>query len=407
MSAHLALRENMGKSSTARFGGIAALIVAGGRGSRAGLELPKQYAEIGDKTVLRRTVECFLAHEGVDSILVVIGDGDEPRYQHAVDGLWGLLPPVIGGATRQESVLNGLEALEVSSPQIVLVHDAARPFVSADTIDRVIDACDAKHGAIPVLPITETIKRVEAGAIAATIPREQLTTAQTPQGFPFESLLAAHRQAAAEGRNDLTDDAAVATLAGLSVRAVEGHRSNIKLTNPADFSAANTMLGRTMETRTGQGFDVHAYGPGDSVWLCGVKIPHDHGLIGHSDADVGLHALTDALLGTIGDGDIGEHFPPSDPKWRGASSDRFLADAVRRVREKGGRIANLDVTLVCERPKIFPYRDAMRARVAEIAGIDVGRVGVKATTSEKMGFTGRGEGIVAFAIATVALPAAE
>ena len=304
-------------------------------------------------------------------------------------------------------MLNGLEALEVSSPQIVLVHDAARPFVSADTIDRVIDACDEKHGAIPVLPITETIKRVEAGAIAATVPREQLTTAQTPQGFPFESLLAAHRQAAADGRNDLTDDAAVATLAGLSVRAVEGHRSNIKLTNPADFSAANTMLGRTMETRTGQGFDVHAYGPGDSVWLCGVKIPHDHGLIGHSDADVGLHALTDALLGTIGDGDIGEHFPPSDPKWRGASSDRFLADAVRRVREKGGRIANLDVTLVCERPKIFPYRDAMRARVAEIAGIDVGRVGVKATTSEKMGFTGRGEGIVAFAIATVALPAAE
>jgi 2-C-methyl-D-erythritol 4-phosphate cytidylyltransferase/2-C-methyl-D-erythritol 2,4-cyclodiphosphate synthase len=287
----------------------------------------------------------------------------------------------------------------------VLVHDAARPFVNRETIGRVIAACDETHGAIPALPVTETVKRVEGGAVTATVPREALATAQTPQGFPFAPLLAAHRQAAEAGRDDLTDDAAVAALAGLTVRAVEGHRGNMKLTNPADFSTAESMLSMAMETRTGQGFDVHAYGPGDSVWLCGVRIPHDHGLVGHSDADVGLHALTDALLGTIGDGDIGEHFPPSDPEWKGASSDRFLADAIRRVTEKRGRIVNLDVTLVCERPRISVYRDAMRARIASIAGIDAGRVGVKATTSEKMGFTGRGEGIVAFAIATIALPA--
>lgn len=242
--------------------------------------------------------------------------------------------------------------------------------------------------------------------MAETVPREALATAQTPQGFPFAALLEAHRSAAASGRHDLTDDAAVASLAGLSVHAVEGERSNIKLTNPADFSAAERMLSMNMETRTGQGFDVHAFGPGNAVWLCGVEIAHSRSLSGHSDADVGLHALTDALLGTIGDGDIGAHFPPSDPQWKGASSDRFLADAVRRVQEKGGRIVNLDVTLVCEAPKIGPHRDAMRARVAALAGIGADRVGVKATTNEKMGFVGRGEGIAALAIATIALPIA-
>jgi 2-C-methyl-D-erythritol 4-phosphate cytidylyltransferase/2-C-methyl-D-erythritol 2,4-cyclodiphosphate synthase len=249
------------------------------------------------------------------------------------------------------------------------------------------------------------VKRIEDGAIAATLPRENLAIAQTPQGFPFAALLRAHRRAAELDSNDLTDDAAVAALCGLAVRAVEGDRGNIKLTSPADFATAERMLTMVVETRTGQGFDVHAFGPGNSVWLCGVEIPHGQSLVGHSDADVGLHALTDALLGTIGDGDIGEHFPPSDPQWQGASSDRFLADAVRRVREKGGRIVNLDVTLVCEAPKIGPHRAKMQTRIAELAGISSDRVGVKATTNEKMGFVGRGEGIVAMAIATVSLPA--
>jgi 2-C-methyl-D-erythritol 4-phosphate cytidylyltransferase/2-C-methyl-D-erythritol 2,4-cyclodiphosphate synthase len=385
-------------------GKVAALVVAAGRGVRSGLELPKQYTVIGGKTVLARAIDALRSHEAVGDVLVVIGDGQESLYRDAVKGITGLLPPVAGGASRQASVRNGLEALAARSPEIVLVHDAARPFVNRDTIGCVIDACDATHGAIPVLPVTETVKRIEAGAVADTVPREALATAQTPQGFPFGPLLAAHRRAVKMGRDDLTDDAAVAALVGLMVRAVAGHRGNLKLTNPADFSAAESLLSIAMETRAGQGFDVHQFGPGDAVWLCGVKIPHDHGLIGHSDADVGLHALTDALLGTIGDGDIGEHFPPSDPKWKGVSSDRFLADAARRVTERRGRIVNLDVTLVCERPKISPHRDAMRNRIANIAGIDARRVGVKATTSEKMGFTGRGEGIVAFAIVTVALP---
>jgi len=386
---------------------VAAIIVAGGRGVRAGGDLPKQYARVAGKPVLRRTVETFLDHGGVGHVIVVVGENDGGLYAGAVDGLDGLLPPVTGGATRQQSVRNGLEALADRAPRLVLVHDAARPFVSHEVIDNVIAACSESEGAIPVSPITETVKQVDAGLVIDTVPRESLATAQTPQGFPFAPLLEAHRRAAESGRDDLTDDAAVAALAGLSVRAVAGDPDNIKLTHPSDFSAAERRLASATETRTAQGFDVHAFGPGASVWLCGVEVPHDHGLVGHSDADVGLHALTDALLGTIGDGDIGEHFPPSDPKWKGASSDLFLADAVRRVREKSGRIVNLDVTLVCERPKIGPHRAAMKRRIAEIAGISPDRVGVKATTSEGLGFTGRNEGIVAIAIATVALPASE
>jgi len=384
---------------------VAALIVAAGRGSRAGHDLPKQYARLGGKTMLQRTVEALASHPAIGAVLVVIGPGDAPLYHDAVGGLPKLLPPVEGGATRQQSVLNGLEALAGRAPRLVLVHDAARPFIAAAVIERVIAACDAAHGAIPVAPVTETVKRIENGIVTATVPREALATAQTPQGFPYGPLLAAHREAARSGNSELTDDAAVAALAGLATRAVDGDRHNIKLTNPADFVAAERMLATDMETRTGQGFDVHAFGPGTSVWLCGVEIPHDKGLVGHSDADVGLHALTDALLGTIGDGDIGQHFPPSDPQWKGASSDRFLADAVRRVKERGGRIVNLDVTLVCEAPKIGPHRTAMQARIADLAGIGADRVGVKATTNEKMGFIGRGEGIVALAIATVLLPA--
>ncbi len=383
---------------------MAALVVAAGRGSRAARDIPKQYVALRGKTVLQRTLEALLSHPAVDMIQVVIGDADDALYREAVREVPRLLAPVKGGATRQHSVRNGLQALAPHAPRLVLVHDAARPFIDAALVERVIAACDGAHGAIPVLPVTETVKRVEDGAITATVPRDALATAQTPQGFPFAPLLEAHERAVQEGKTDLTDDAAVAALAGLTVRAVEGSRSNMKLTNPADFSAAERMLTMTTETRTGQGFDVHSFGPGNSVWLCGVEIPHTQKLSGHSDADVALHALTDALLGTIGDGDIGDHFPPSDPQWKGASSDRFLADAVRRVRERGGRIVNLDVTLVCEAPKIGPHRSKMQARVAEIAGIGADRVGVKATTNEKMGFVGRGEGIVAMAIATVELP---
>jgi 2-C-methyl-D-erythritol 4-phosphate cytidylyltransferase/2-C-methyl-D-erythritol 2,4-cyclodiphosphate synthase len=393
----------MASSTPARNGGIAALVVAAGRGNRARCDLPKQYAALGERTVLRRTLEALGSHTGIDRILVVIREADTHIYEGAVKGLANLLPPVIGGATRQQSVRNGLEAFTADPPRLVLVHDAARPFVSRVLIERVIAACDEEHGAIPVLPITDTVKRVENGEIAATVPRECLAAAHTPQAFPFPALLEAHRRAAAEGREDLTDDAAVAALVGLPVRTVESERSNVKLTVPNDFIAAERSFS-ARESRTGQGFDVHAFGPGGSVWLCGVEIAHERGLLGHSDADVGLHALTDALLGTIGDGDIGQHFPPSDPQWKGAPSHVFLADAVRRVRERGGRVVNLDVTLVCESPKIGPHRDRMRARLAEIVGLSMDRVGIKATTSEGLGFTGRGEGIVALATATVSLP---
>jgi 2-C-methyl-D-erythritol 4-phosphate cytidylyltransferase/2-C-methyl-D-erythritol 2,4-cyclodiphosphate synthase len=385
-------------------GAVSALVVAAGRGHRAGQDLPKQYVRLGGACVLRRTLEALLSHPAMGAIQVVIGDGDESLYREAVAGLPKLLPPAPGGATRQQSVLNGLEALAPHAPDLVLVHDAARPFIAVAVVERVIAACDERHGAIPVLPVTETVKRLVDGAVADTVPRDALATAQTPQGFPFAPLLEAHRRAAEAGRHDLTDDAAVASLFGLTVRAVDGDRANMKLTTAADFAAAERILAMGMETRTGQGFDVHSFGPGDGVWLCGVKIPHGQTLSGHSDADVGLHALTDALLGTIGDGDIGEHFPPSDPKWKGASSDLFLADAVRRVRDRGGRIVNLDVTLVAEAPRVGPHRARMQARIAEIAGIGVDRVGIKATTNEKMGFIGRSEGIVAMAIASVELP---
>jgi 2-C-methyl-D-erythritol 4-phosphate cytidylyltransferase/2-C-methyl-D-erythritol 2,4-cyclodiphosphate synthase len=287
----------------------------------------------------------------------------------------------------------------------VLIHDAARPLAPAEVIARVVAACTEESGAIPALPITETLKRVNEGLIAATVERHNLVAAQTPQGFPFQRLLDAHRRAAQAGRDDFSDDAAVAAFAGLTVRVVEGDRRNLKITTPADFDAAKRLLRATMETRTAQGFDVHAFGPGDSVCLCGVQIPHAQGLIGHSDADVGLHALCDALLGTIGDGDIGAHFPPCDPQWKGASSDRFLRDAVRRVVEHGGRVLHLDVTLVCEQPRVGPHRERMRLAVAGMAGLALGRVSVKATTSEGLGFTGRGEGIAALAVATAELPA--
>jgi 2-C-methyl-D-erythritol 4-phosphate cytidylyltransferase/2-C-methyl-D-erythritol 2,4-cyclodiphosphate synthase len=314
--------------------------------------------------------------------------------------------PASGGATRQDSVRAGLEALARHGPAIVLVHDAARPFCSPALVSRAIAAAREGGAAIPGLAVTDTIKSVDPGGrITGTVDRNQLRAVQTPQAFRFAPLLEAHRRAAAAGRDDFSDDAALAEWAGCPVSVFEGEQSNMKLTTAEDFAQSEAaQLAALNDIRTGMGYDVHVFGDGDHVMLGGVAIPHSRGLSGHSDADVVLHALVDAILGALAEGDIGVHFPPSDPQWRGASSDRFLAYAVERVRARGGRIAHLDITVVCEAPRVGPHRDAIRARVAEIAGIAVERVGIKATTSEKLGFTGREEGMVAYATATVRLP---
>ena len=383
----------------------AALIVAGGRGVRAERPGPKQYEPLAGDTVLARTIEAFIDHPLIDVVLVVIHRDDEALYRQAVGDQENLLPPVFGGETRQASVLAGLENLALTQPMpdLVLIHDGVRPFVGEDLITAVCSAIEPDAGAIPVLAVSETVKRTDAERIVETIPRSGLHLAQTPQGFSFTAILDAHRAAA--DQTDLTDDEAVAARAGLAVRTVCGDRRNIKLTGPDDFRYAEAMVSETMETWTGQGFDVHALVPGDHVMLCGVKIPHTRGLKGHSDADAALHALTDALYGALGDGDIGHHFPPSDPKWQGADSAIFLREAVARLKARGGRINNLDVTVICEAPKVGPHRDAMRQAIATIAGIEPRRVSVKATTSERLGFAGRGEGVAALATATIQLPA--
>jgi 2-C-methyl-D-erythritol 4-phosphate cytidylyltransferase/2-C-methyl-D-erythritol 2,4-cyclodiphosphate synthase len=342
----------------------------------------------------------------VTAIQVVIHPDDQDLYNH-VASAFDLPPPVFGGSTRQDSVLAGLMALETANPDYVLIHDAARAFATPALIQRAIEAGRETGAAIPALPVIDTIKAVDAaGVILRTVDRNELRAVQTPQAFAFKILLDAHRRAQREGRNDFSDDGALVEWAGLPVSTFPGEATNIKLTTPDDFTRAEAMLRDDLsDIRTGMGFDVHAFGPGDHVTLGGVRIPHDHGLTGHSDADVVLHALVDAILGALADGDIGAHFPPSDPQWRGASSDRFLKFAVDRLKARGGIIANLDITVVSEAPKIGPNRDAMRARIAEIAGITPDRVGVKATTNEGMGFIGRREGIVAYAMATIRLPA--
>jgi len=335
----------------------------------------------------------------------VIRPEDRALFEAATAKL-AVLPPAHGGATRQASVRAGLEALASREPGIVLVHDAARPFATAALVARAIDAAEATGAAVPGLPVTDTVKSVDAqGFVERTLDRSALRTIQTPQGFAFAPLRAAHRRAAAEGREDFTDDAALAEWAGMKVSVFAGEPGNIKITSAEDFVRAEAMQFADLgDVRTGTGIDVHAFGPGDHVMLGGVRIPHSRGVTGHSDADVALHALVDAILGALAEGDIGTHFPPSDPQWKGASSDRFLAFACERVRARRGMIAHLDVTVVCEAPRVSPHRDAMRARIAAIAGIAADRVAVKATTSEKLGFTGRGEGIVAMATATVRLP---
>ncbi|WP_224405405.1 bifunctional 2-C-methyl-D-erythritol 4-phosphate cytidylyltransferase/2-C-methyl-D-erythritol 2,4-cyclodiphosphate synthase [Afifella sp. IM 167] len=380
----------------------AALIVAAGSGSRSGLSLPKQYARLGGMPVLRRTLLAFSANPLVSSILCVIQPANRDLYEEAAEGIDKLGEPVAGGDSRQASVRLGLEALAADAPDYVLIHDAARCFVTPDVIERVVAALDEKTGAVPTIAVSDTLKHVEGGLVTATIDRARCRAVQTPQAFPFAPILDAHR--AVKDRSDLTDDAAVAEAAGLAVRSVEGDERNVKLTTSADFSRAERLLQGTSEIRTGQGYDVHAFCPGDHVTLCGVEVPHERALLGHSDADVGMHALTDALYGALGEGDIGQHFPPSDPQWKGAASEIFLRAAAERVAARGGRIINADVTLVCEAPKIGPHRAAMGERLAAILGISPGRVNVKATTSEKLGFTGRSEGIASLATASVALP---
>lgn len=390
---------------------VAALIVAAGRGARASTDgsQPKQYCWIGDAPVLTRTLSVFAAHPRVQDILVVIHPDDVSLYSDACAPFAAdLLPAVMGGARRQDSVRLGLEALADKGHAHVLIHDAARPFADAALISRVIDALDTSLGALPGLPVTDTLKREEHGRVAGTVSRAGLVRAQTPQGFAFEPILTAHRAAARDSTLDFTDDTSVAEWFGIDVALVEGSEDNRKLTTAEDLMIADRLLRQNMPaagtTRVGSGYDVHRLGPGDAVMLCGVRVPHTRTLLGHSDADVGLHALTDALLGTIADGDIGAHFPPTDVRWRGASSDQFLKDAGDRVAALGGRIVHADVTLICETPKIGPYRDAMRGSIADILGLTLSQVSVKATTNEQLGFIGREEGIAAMATATVVLP---
>jgi 2-C-methyl-D-erythritol 4-phosphate cytidylyltransferase/2-C-methyl-D-erythritol 2,4-cyclodiphosphate synthase len=397
------------RRSEAAMGGTVALIVAAGRGERFGAALPKQYVELAGRPLLRYAAAAFRGHPAVDAVAVVHQPEHQALYEAAVAGL-ELLPPIPGGATRQGSVLNGLEGLAARAPDRVLIHDAARPFVDAATIDRTLAALSSAAGAIAAVPVTDTIKRAAAGggeppAIAGTVERRLLWRAQTPQSFRYPAILAAHRQAAG---GDFTDDAAVAEAAGLAVSLVMGSEDNFKVTTAADLARAEALLasrGGGWEFRSASGFDVHRFAPGDGVMICGVRVPHDAALEGHSDADVGLHALTDALLGAIAAGDIGQHFPPSDPRWRGADSSRFLAHAAALVAERGGSVVHVDLTLICERPRIGPHRAAMAARVAAILGLAPERVSIKATTTEGLGFTGRREGIAAQATATVRLPA--
>ncbi len=398
---------------------VAALIVAAGRGSRAAGagELPKQYAVLAGSTVLGRSIEVFAGHRQVDTLSVVIHGDDAAAYAEVIvsaspSARAKLTPPVIGGATRQASVLCGLEALALDVSSRVLIHDAARPFVTAVAIDRVLEGLDRTNGAIAAMPLADTLKRAGMqGRIAETVDRNGLWRAQTPQGFRYQVILEAHRRAASQGLDAFTDDAAIAEWAGLDVLLVEGGESNVKLTTAGDIAMARRLLENgsdvgARETRSGTGFDVHRFAPGSSVWLCGVEIPHTARLEGHSDADVGLHALTDALLGAIGAGDIGMHFPPSDMQWKGAASHVFLRHAADLVAKRGGRIVNVDVTILAEAPRVGPHREAMCRRMAEVLALDVERVSVKATTTEGLGFTGRREGIAAMATANVELPLA-
>jgi 2-C-methyl-D-erythritol 4-phosphate cytidylyltransferase/2-C-methyl-D-erythritol 2,4-cyclodiphosphate synthase len=375
---------------------IAVLIVAAGKGARAGTELPKQYEPLAGKPMLRRTVEAFPGYP----VQLVIGAGQEELAARILDGL-ALPAPVAGGATRQQSVRQGLEALAKDAPDFVLIHDAARPLISPKVIQDVVKALEAgADGALPMVAASDTLRRRDAADRWILVDRENLYRAQTPQGFVYAKILKAHRDHAGQ---EVTDDVALAELAGLKVEMVEGEEKNIKVTRKEDFALAERLIG-IGDVRSASGYDVHKFTAGDHIWLCGLKVAHTHALEGHSDADVGLHAITDALLGCIGEGDIGQHFPPTDDRWKGAPSWKFLDHAAGLVHARGGVINHVDVTIICERPKVGPHRDAMKAKVAEILHIEPARVSVKATTTEGLGFTGRREGIAAQAIATIKLP---
>lgn len=392
-----------------------ALIVAAGRGERVASETgdrtPKQYRQIGGAPVLRWTLSAFLSHPGIARVVTVINPSHRELYEKAVAGLEGKFTWVAGGATRQNSVRAGLRAINTANGRQVLIHDAVRPFATEKLINGVIRELENAKAVLPVMPPTETLKRVANGLVTETLERVGLVSAQTPQGFDLTDILKAHDRAVELEHQDFSDDAAVAEWAGLQVRVMQGDAANLKITTTEDLAAADRRL--TMEqitasgdVRTGHGYDVHALGPGDHMMLCGVRVDANQGLSGHSDADVGLHALTDAILGAIGDGDIGQHFPPNDTQWQDAASAHFLAFAAKRVAALGGTVAHVDVTLICETPHISPFRTSMREAIARILRIDNGRVSVKATTTEGLGFTGRGEGIAAQATATVRLPVA-
>ena len=374
------------------------MIVAAGKGERVGGGVPKQYRLIGGKTVLAHAIDAMRAHPAIHQIQVVIGAGQEAAYRDAI-GDRALLPPVIGGATRRESVARGLEAIGTASH--VLIHDAARPFLPAAVVDRLIDALANHPGAVPVLSVADTLARAN-DTLGDVVPRDRLVRVQTPQAFRFDAILAAHRGWPVD--REATDDAQIARAAGLSVAMVDGDAMLDKITFAGDVMTAEAQLAARMIVRTGLGFDVHAFADDEELWLGGIQIPHSRGLAGHSDADVALHAITDALLGAIGDGDIGSHFPPSDPKWRGADSGRFVDHARSLIADQGGIIDHVDLTIICEAPKIGPHRDAIRTRVAALLRLPERRISIKATTTERLGFTGRGEGIAAQAIATVRVP---
>lgn len=397
-------------SANRRPADVAVVLLAAGRGERAGqAEGPKQYRKLGGKSVIARTLDVFLKHRAFGQVIVAVHPEDERLFCDAVEpSVAERVKLVHGGATRQASTHRALEVLVDAAPSHVLIHDAARPFVDTDLIDRVLEALELCPAALPALPVSDTIKRADPKLqVTETVPRADLHAAQTPQGFAFPEILDAHRKAADRELTDFTDDAAIAAWAGIPVCIVLGSPDNTKLTWARDLTMADQRLqtaGFFPDVRTGNGYDVHAFEPGDHVTLCGVAIPHDRRLSGHSDADVGLHALTDALLATIGAGDIGTHFPPSDPQWKGAASKIFVAHAAKLVREKGGRIANADVTLISEAPKVGPHRAAMVAAMADMLGIRPDRISVKATTNEKLGFIGRAEGIAAIATATVIYP---
>ena len=388
----------------------AVVIVAAGRGERAGkAEGPKQYRTIGGRPVVSHTLEAFLSHPRIGRIVVAIHPDDDELFRSSTSGLGDdRIAAIHGGATRQESTRLALRALRDDAPDMVLIHDAVRPFVDPGLIDRTIDAIDERQGALPAMQVADTLKRMNSeGNVGETVPRAGLHAAQTPQGFPYWPILAAHEKAFQLGKHDFTDDAAVAEWAKIPVRIVTGSPDNMKLTWARDMVVADQRFGGRPafpDVRTGNGYDVHSFEPGDHVTLCGVKIPHGKKLSGHSDADVGLHALTDALLATCGAGDIGTHFPPSEPQWKDAASHLFVEHAAAIVRSNHGRIANADITLICEAPRIGPHREAMVEAIVSMLKISADRISIKATTNERLGFIGREEGIAAIATVSVVFP---